>query len=119
MNVHGIGPLVVGVVFGMAGFAAAAEPDNAAALVRQLGDEKFERREAATARLVHLGRAAEPALTAAASGDDPEAARRARLLLDRLKYDIPPETPQIVASILVEHFAAPASEPQVTIVRLG
>src|SRR5205814_1985723 len=81
--------------------------------------EKFERREAAAARLVQFGRAAEPALTAAATGGDPEMARRARLLLDRLKHNIPPETPQTVASILVEHFAAPASDPQGTIVKLG
>jgi hypothetical protein len=58
----------------------AAGPD-AAALVRQLGDDSFEVREAASAQLLRLGRAAEGALRAGLKDGDSEVRRRCAALL--------------------------------------
>jgi hypothetical protein len=65
----------------------AAKPPGAEAiaqLVAQLGHASWEKRQEATERLVALGEAARPALTAAAQGHDPEVAWRARSILERL-----------------------------------
>ena len=59
--------------------------DRVEALVAQLGDDAWARREAATAQLRQLGRAAEPALKAALTNEDPEIADRAKRLVDELK----------------------------------
>jgi WD40 repeat protein len=56
-----------------------AEPDESkiARLIKQLGDEDFEKREAATARLKEIGEPALDALVEAKSSDDEEVRRRA------------------------------------------
>jgi hypothetical protein len=64
--------------------AADAAPD-VPALIRQLGDPDFRKREAATARLKELGKAAAPALREALGGGDPEVCARAESLLRQLE----------------------------------
>jgi RNA polymerase sigma factor (sigma-70 family) len=73
---------LTGVPFGEIGRTAAAKPDSkqpadADALVRQLGDPKFARREEAQKRLRELGPKALPTLRAGAASKDKEVARRA------------------------------------------
>lgn len=64
---------------------AVGEPADLALLIRDLGAEKHETREAASARLRTLGPIAIPALRKAAESDDPEVRTRSRELLDALK----------------------------------
>ncbi len=63
---------------------AVAEPADLAQLIRDLGAEKHEVREAASAKLRALGPVAIPALKKAAEADDPEVRTRARELLGGL-----------------------------------
>jgi hypothetical protein len=56
-----------------------------AELVVQLGDKEWAKREAASEALLEIGRPAEAALTAAAAGQDAEAATRAAELLKKIK----------------------------------
>jgi hypothetical protein len=55
-----------------------------AALVEQLGDDSFDRREEATFRLVRLGVRAKARLVGAAAHDDPEVRVRARVCLEEI-----------------------------------
>ena len=67
-----------------AGAAPAASPDDqkkARELVKQLGDPKFQTREAAAKELVRMGRAAKAALLEGAKSPDAEVAERSRRLL--------------------------------------
>lgn len=66
-------------------------PEAIAQLVALLGHSSWEKRQEATERLVTLGEAARAALAAAAQGHDPEAAWRARSLLERLDARPAPE----------------------------
>ena len=69
-----------------AALPAAAEPaPDVPALIRQLGDADFRKREAATQRLKELGKAAAPALREAMGGSDPEVCARAEALLRQLE----------------------------------
>jgi uncharacterized protein (TIGR03067 family) len=72
-------PLVRGACHGDADSSGSA--DRIAALVAQLGDDKFARREAAGRALAAAGRPALPALRAAAGGSDPEVQQRAEALV--------------------------------------
>src|SRR5215813_2465491 len=56
-----------------------AEPDDKeiARLIKQLGDDQFHKREAATARLKEIGEPALDALVKAKSSHDPEVRHRA------------------------------------------
>lgn len=83
-----------------AAVAAAADPPSAADLAADLGHPLFARREAASKGLWQLGEPARPALHKAATGDDPEAARRARLILDRFDWGLYPDTPPAVAKLI-------------------
>lgn len=74
--------------------AAAADPPTAADLTADLGHPLFARRETASKRLWELGEPARPALVKAAAGDDPEAARRAKVVLDRFDWGLYPDTPR-------------------------
>src|SRR5947209_6850965 len=56
-------------------------PDEVAALVRQLGSDSFEEREAAGRLLSAAGKAGLPALRRARDGDDAEVRRRAAELV--------------------------------------
>ena len=61
-----------------------------AALVRDLADESYKVREAATAEIWRLGESVLPELTAAAESEDPEQALRARDLLRKIQLHITP-----------------------------
>jgi WD40 repeat protein len=72
------------------GLPAPAGPDEKAAdidkLIRQLGDEDFDVREAATEQLAKIGEAAVPALKKAAAGNpDAEVKQRAATVLTRIE----------------------------------
>ncbi len=86
-----------------------------AGLIEQLGDESFEAREDATARLIELGPAAQaPVATAHDSTNDPEAKARLRLVLD--SYDRSPAAERrgamrLEAALALAATGSPASEP--------
>src|SRR5262245_5772989 len=66
----------------LSAWADPSQAEEIARLIRQLGSERFEEREAATRRLDALGEAALPALRRAAGGDeDIEIRRRAAALV--------------------------------------
>ncbi len=81
--------LGVGVVWMLAGLVSAqnesAPAPNAAQrkLVEQLGDDSFEARSEAEARLLGMGVAALPAVVAGTGSDDPEIHRRAWHIIDQ------------------------------------
>ena len=62
--------------------------------VRQLGDDDFSTREAASKKLYEAGQAAESALQEAAGSDDAEVARRASEILDKFKWGLYPDAPR-------------------------
>ena len=64
---------------------AAAAPEDVDALVRQLGDEDFKQRKAASERLRRLGPAALKALGAARRSGDPAVAARADALIRQIR----------------------------------
>jgi len=67
-----------------------AKPDRTAELIKQLGDDKFTKREAATKELKALGEPALPALQkAATSSKDAEIRLRASRLVDAIEADGP------------------------------
>lgn len=66
-------------------------------LVRDLGSERYDQREAATKALRQIGSPAMPALEKAAESDDPEVAVRARKLLLDLRLGITPDWPAELA----------------------
>src|SRR5262249_47537509 len=71
--------------------------------VKQLGDERFAVRQKAMKLLWAAGPAAEKELREAANSGDPEVARQARTLLERIAYRIEPGTPPEVVT-LVQRF---------------
>jgi WD40 repeat protein len=83
---------------------SAAEPDarEIAQLVKQLGDDQFAKREAATARLKEIGEPALDALARAKASEDPEVRRRA----DEIVADIH-------AKVYVEQLCLKSPEGQV------
>ena len=86
-------------------------PDEAAVarLASQLGSAEWPKRQEASSRLAALGAAARPALEAAAAGPDPEAAWRARRLLERLAATQSPSEPK----------PGPRPEPRLAVTILG
>jgi hypothetical protein len=66
------------------GKASAEDLKRIAALVKDLGDNDFARREAASQALVKFGPRAVPALREAAKNKDPEVAQRAAAALERI-----------------------------------
>ncbi len=62
--------------------------------VRQLGDDDFTTREAASKKLYEAGQASESALQEAAGSADAEVARRATEILDKFKWGLYPDAPK-------------------------
>jgi RNA polymerase sigma factor (sigma-70 family) len=60
------------------------DPERVAALIRQLGDDAFAKREAASKELLAIGVPALAALNKAKASDDPEVQRRATLLYKKI-----------------------------------
>lgn len=69
------------------------------ALVRQLGDDEFKKREEASRQLVKLGGRARAFLQAAVKDPDPEIARRAQDCLERIAHE--GSTPAMAAAVRV------------------
>jgi hypothetical protein len=65
--------------------AKPAEPGEIERLIKELGDDSFEVREAAGRRLAEIGAPALPALRKAADAADPEVRNRARRLVETLE----------------------------------
>jgi Flp pilus assembly protein TadD len=74
--------------------------------VKDLGDNSFEVREAATRKLWEAGEAAEAAVAEAAKSDDAEVARRAGELAEKFRWGIFPNTPPTVITIVGRYRAA-------------
>ena len=113
------------VILLVASFAVGGEPPRQHTppavpdLIRDLGSPRFADRERASRELWKLGPAAVAAVRAAAEGDDPEAARRARDLLEKFDAGIFADTPPLVLAKITE-FRAGRYIPAVTgLVKLG
>lgn len=81
----------------------APDPDKLARaekLVRQLGDDDFDRRETAAAELVKLGPVIAPLLRNAARGEDIEVVRRAEDCLKKLEGQYNPECAAAAVQLL-------------------
>jgi hypothetical protein len=61
-------------------------PEDIDKLIKSLGAESWREREEAQKKLIAAGKAAGPALEAAAGSDDPEISRRANRILDEICY---------------------------------
>lgn len=107
---------VVVVSFPMIAIAAPPSKEDLRRAVKQLGDENFASREKAMRLLWNAGVAAEPFLKEALNSADPEVARRARTLLDRIIYRIDPGTPAEIVT-LVERYRNGAAEDQIAVLR--
>lgn len=70
-----------------------AAAEEIARLVRELGDEAFDVREAATKRLTEIGRPALPALKEAAAGSDAETSSRAARIVAAIEKPAQPAKP--------------------------
>jgi hypothetical protein len=82
-------------------------PSDADRLVRQLGSDRFEEREAASKALEAIGLPAFAALRDALEDEDAEIRRRANLLMERLR-------PRVLARarVAIERFAASLQPPE-------
>ncbi len=89
-----------------------ADPSEPTAdeLVACLGDDDYRTREKAQRELWQRGTAAIPALERAVRGSDPEAARRAREVLDRFAWGVRPDTPPAILD-LIRKFRAGDADP--------
>jgi tetratricopeptide (TPR) repeat protein len=74
-----------------------------ACAIAKLGDPDAAVRDRATAGLWAAGKMAEPALQQASNSDDPEIARRARSLLNRIQLGLYPDTPQEVLDLIEQY----------------
>ena len=87
---------------------APPDKEQIAKLVKQLGDNDFDVREAASRKLLEVGEPAEDALATAAKSDDAEVSRRATEILERFKWGLYPDTPKNVAELIEAYKAAEA-----------
>src|SRR4051794_1585681 len=85
--------------------APGADADLARA-IRDLGDERFDIREKASAILFAAGFAAEPALRKAAAGDDAEVRLRAQNILDSIAHGIFPDTSAEIVDLATRYSSA-------------
>lgn len=107
--------VLIAVGVGQCDLAIAAPPteQQVADAVRQLGDDDFQTREAATRFLWQAGGVAEGALERAAQSDDPEVVIRARRILENFHHGIYPDTPREVLEKLHEFRDTPHRQPEV------
>jgi hypothetical protein len=97
---------LLGAAFAFASSAAAApSAEEVERAVRQLGDDRFEVREQATAFLRKAGPAARPALQKALKDGDREVVLRARRILRELRLAITPDRPKAVVDLLRDYYA--------------
>ena len=88
-------------------FSMVALQDDVSNLVRKLGSDEFETRNAAESKLVELGEKAKPALREALTSKDSEVSARARSALERIEWDehiksLPKIFPGVPATWFVE-----------------
>jgi hypothetical protein len=89
MRTYTLAALGLALVFGAGVLRGDPEPkdrDRVAALIRQLGDDQFTRRERASKELAALGEHALANLDAAISSPDAEVRRRAEVLLRQIRH---------------------------------
>jgi HEAT repeat protein len=86
------------------------DPERLASLVRQLGHDRFEEREAAAGRLRRAADMALPALRHAVEDPDPELARRARECIHTIEQGQPGEVALAVVRTLVRKRPAGSAE---------
>ena len=98
--------------------AARPTKEQIARWVKELGDNDFETREAATQKLWEAGDAAEAALMEAVKSDDAEINRRAQEVLDKFKLGIYPSTPKNVVELVNRFQAVDASAKEAILVEL-
>src|SRR5690606_20716757 len=96
-----IPPPAVGFADAVAAVRQETQPTDLAKLVADLADPDVRVRERAMEALWSLRDAAVPALEDAARSPVPEVARRASLLLERLKLGIEPDTPEVIVELAV------------------
>jgi hypothetical protein len=106
----GVGPEPVLVVKFLANHARASDPKGLEQVVRRLGSESFEEREAAGAFLLRTGGAAVPSLRRAAHDADAEIARRARDCLRKIETTRPGEVVLAAVRLIVRHRPAGSAE---------
>ncbi|MDX1944488.1 MAG: hypothetical protein SFU86_03705, partial [Pirellulaceae bacterium] len=82
------------------GQAANPAAEQIAGWVKQLGDDDFAVRQAASDALWQAGAAAIPALAEAVRSPDAETAYRAKALLDKVRVGIRPNTPPELAALI-------------------
>jgi Tfp pilus assembly protein PilF len=102
-------PRSVLIVALLAAPALAGEPptkEQVARWIKELGDDSYATREAASKRLWEAGEAAEAAVFDATKSPDPEVARRARALMNRFKWAIYATTPPHIAELIDRYRAA-------------
>ena len=87
-------------------------------LIRDLGSGVFSTRERAGGQLWQRGREAIPALEKAAAGANPEVARRARAVLDRLDWGDFPDTPPAVLKQIARFRAGTPDEQKAALTDL-
>jgi tetratricopeptide (TPR) repeat protein len=78
-------------------------PPDYSTVVAGLSDPDPQRRDAASLQLWSAGRSAEPALRAAAAGDDPEAAERARGILEKINFGLSPHSSPELFKLLTQY----------------
>jgi tetratricopeptide (TPR) repeat protein len=94
---------------------AAPEADAISKLIHQLGDSDPKIRDEARKSLWTLGRAAEPALREAASGDDPEVSRRAKAILRDFTYGLYPDAPHEIFAFLESYRKGDQADKRVAV----
>jgi len=82
-------------------------------LVARLGSPDWHEREAASHRLVQLGRKAGPALEKALQSPDPEVRHRARIVLDIVRWEVPVGLSDQLAAVLRHYKMLPERERMV------
>ncbi len=92
--------LCLALLIPLVALAADPSPDEIAKAIRDLGDSRFAVREKATKFLWSAGKSAEPALIAALKSEDAETVRRAKMLLEKFKWGIFPDTPATAIELI-------------------
>jgi tetratricopeptide (TPR) repeat protein len=99
--------------------AAKEKPPTVEELVADLGSPVFATREKAQRELWKRGEEAIPALEKVVKGEDPEAAGRAKELLDKFAWGILPDTPPAVLKLIRQYQAGDPNPERAEEVRKG
>jgi len=97
---------------------ATTEP-SVSQLIAQLGDPDRQVREQASKELWSRGKTAGPAIRAAAESDDPEVARRAKILLRDFTYGLTPDAPREIFDLVEQYRKGDDAQKRTAIWNLG